>query len=182
MLVAGGAGAVGHAAVQLACWAGARVVATVSSSAKAHLALAAKAHEVIDYTSDDAAGQVLAAIPGGAEIIVEVNPVVNAELDQAVLAPNGTVASYSSVPRELHLDVRRYERKNARHQFVMVFGMPEAAKLRAVEEVSAALAAGALSVGEEHGLPLHCFPLEETVAAHAAGEAGAVGKVLVCID
>jgi NADPH2:quinone reductase len=45
--------------------------------------------------------------------------------------------------------------------------------------MTAALADGALSVGAESGLPLHRFPLEETAEAHAAVEAGAVGKVLV---
>jgi D-arabinose 1-dehydrogenase-like Zn-dependent alcohol dehydrogenase len=43
VLVAGGAGAVGHATIQLARWAGARVIATVSTGEKAKLALAAGA-------------------------------------------------------------------------------------------------------------------------------------------
>src|SRR5580658_3078227 len=43
MLITGGAGAVGHYAVQLAAWAGAEVIATVSSDAKAQRALAAGA-------------------------------------------------------------------------------------------------------------------------------------------
>jgi NADPH2:quinone reductase len=34
-------------------------------------------------------------------------------------------------------------------------------------------------VGESAGLPLHRFPLERTADAHAAVEAGAVGKVLI---
>src|ERR1035438_8805655 len=38
VLVAGGAGAVGHAAIQLARWAGAEVITTVSGPAKAELA------------------------------------------------------------------------------------------------------------------------------------------------
>src|SRR4051794_16505578 len=47
VLVTGGAGAVGHAAVQLARWAGATVVTTVSSEAKGRLATAAGAHHVV---------------------------------------------------------------------------------------------------------------------------------------
>ena len=61
VLVAGGAGAVGHAAIELARWAGATVVTTVSSEAKAALARAAGAHHVVDYTAGDTA----AADPGG---------------------------------------------------------------------------------------------------------------------
>ena len=55
VLVAGGAGAVGHAAIQLARWAGATVITTISSSAKAALAVAAGAHNVINYRDEDAA-------------------------------------------------------------------------------------------------------------------------------
>src|SRR5512132_3448969 len=47
VLVAGGAGAVGHAAIQLARWAGATVITTISSPAKEVLAAAAGAHHVI---------------------------------------------------------------------------------------------------------------------------------------
>ena len=47
------------------------------------------------------------------------------------------------------------------------------------EDVTAAVAAGALRVGDDVGVPLHHYPLEETAAAHDAVEAGAVGKVLV---
>jgi NADPH2:quinone reductase len=57
--------------------------------------------------------------------------------------------------------------------------VPVEAKEQAVEDVSAAVAAGALPVGDEAGLPLHRFPLDRVADAHAAVEAGAVGKVLV---
>jgi NADPH:quinone reductase len=62
---------------------------------------------------------------------------------------------------------------------VLVYTVPAAAKDEAVADVSAAAADGALPVGEETGLPLHRFPLERTADAHAAVEAGAVGKVLI---
>src|SRR3954452_2659053 len=54
VLVTGGAGAVGHAAVQLATWAGATVVATVSGDEKAALARAAGAHHAVNYRENDA--------------------------------------------------------------------------------------------------------------------------------
>uniref|UniRef100_UPI00397F4F28 alcohol dehydrogenase catalytic domain-containing protein n=1 Tax=Streptomyces sp. 029-5 TaxID=2789261 RepID=UPI00397F4F28 len=59
VLVAGGAGAVGNAAVQLARWAGARVVTTVSGPAKAALARAAGAHRTVDYRTQDAVAEIL---------------------------------------------------------------------------------------------------------------------------
>jgi len=39
--------------------------------------------------------------------------------------------------------------------------------------------AGALRVGDEVGVPLHHFTLEDTAAGHDAVENGAVGKVLI---
>jgi NADPH2:quinone reductase len=64
LLVTGGAGAVGHYAVQLATWAGATVIATVSSSEKAERARAGGAAHVINYRSEDVAARVL-DITGG---------------------------------------------------------------------------------------------------------------------
>ena len=65
MLVAGGAGAVGHAAIELARWAGARVITTVSGEEKAELARAAGADVVVNYREDGAAEQIRAAAPDG---------------------------------------------------------------------------------------------------------------------
>lgn len=61
-------------------------------------------------------------------------------------------------------------------RFVLVYTMPPAAVATAVTDVSAAVAAGALTAP-----PLHRFPLERIADAHDAVEAGAVGKVLVDI-
>ena len=63
VLVAGGAGAVGHAAIELARWSGARVVATVSSDEKASLARSAGADAVVNYRSGDAVEEIRAAAP-----------------------------------------------------------------------------------------------------------------------
>ena len=181
VLVAGGAGAVGHAAIELATWAGATVVATVSSPEKEALARAAGAHHVVNYREPGAADALRAVAPAGADLIVEVASVANSDLDLDVLADSGTVAVYASENEPLALPTRRCMRLNARYQFVFVYTVPAAAKARAVEDVSRAVAAGALRVGESAGLPLHRFPLERTADAHAAVEAGAVGKVLVDI-
>ena len=70
---------------------------------------------------------------------------------------------------------------NTRFQIVLVYTMPASAKEQAIRDVQDAVAAGALRVGAEAGLPLHRFPLERTADAHAAVEANAVGKVLIDI-
>src|SRR5688572_21290292 len=96
VLVAGGAGAVGHATIQLARWAGARVISTVSSDEKARLALAAGAEQVVNYRTGEALNEIQALAPKGIDVIVEVAPARNAALDAAVLAPNGSVAAYAT--------------------------------------------------------------------------------------
>jgi NADPH:quinone reductase len=180
VLVAGGAGAVGHATIQLGRWAGAHVIATVSSDEKAVLAHAAGADAVVSYRDADAADRIRAAAPDGVDVVVEVAPAANAELDATVLAPNGAVAVYAAEGRDsVSLSVRALFARNIRYQFVLVYTVPPEAKEQAVADVAAAAADGALPVGEDAGLPLHRFPLEQTAAAHAAVEDGAVGKVLI---
>jgi NADPH2:quinone reductase len=179
VLVAGGAGAVGHAAIELAVWADATVLTTVSSPEKEHLALAAGAHHVINYRTGDPAAAIREVAPGGADLIVEVAPVANAALNQEVLARNGTVAVFASGTQDLAIRVRPAMVANARYQFVLVYTVPEPAKQRAVHDVRTAVAAGALRVGAQAGLPLHRFTLERTADAHAAVENNTVGKVLI---
>ncbi|SBW22990.1 NADPH:quinone reductase [Protofrankia symbiont of Coriaria ruscifolia] len=182
VLVAGGAGAVGHAAIELARWAGANVVSTVSSPQKAALASAAGAHHVINYRTPDAAEAIRKTAPDGVDIVVEVDPIVNAELNQQVIAPNGVVTIYADTSgSQLTVPLRPHMFANTRLQFVLVYTMPDAAKRQAVGDVNAAVAAGALRAGEDAGLPVHRFPLTETAAAHDAVEGGAVGKVLIDI-
>ena len=180
VLVAGGAGAVGHATIQLARWAGATVVTTVSGPEKAELARRAGADHVVDYRAGDAAAAIRSVAPDGVDLVAEVAPGPNAELDAAVVAPHATIAVYANNGGDtMTIPVRAHMTPNTRYQFVLLYTVPAPAKTAAVEDVSAALAAGALPVGEEAGLPLHRYPLERTADAHAAVEAGAVGKVLV---
>lgn len=100
VLVTGGAGAVGHAAIQLAEWAGATVITTVSGDRKAELARLAGAHTVINYRTDDVVAAVRQAAPGGVDTIVEVNAPANTASDVRVLKPSGTIAIYAANPGE----------------------------------------------------------------------------------
>jgi NADPH2:quinone reductase len=182
VLVAGGAGAVGNAAIQLARWAGATVIATVSGDAKAKLATAAGAHHVFNYRESDAAARIRDAAPDGIDVIVEVAAGANAELDQAVLRPRGTISIYAndgSAP--FSLDVRRNMGLNSRYQFVLLYTVGWELIAAAAADINQAVEDGAFRVGEQAGLPLHRFSLEDAPAAHAAVESGAVGKVLITV-
>jgi NADPH:quinone reductase len=180
VLVAGGAGAVGNAAIQLARWAGATVIATVSGDAKAKLATDAGAHHVVNYKEPAAADRIRTVAPDGVDVIVEVAAGANADLDQAVLRPRGTIAVYANDGgAPFNIDVRRNMGLNARYQFVLLYTVGWQVITAAAADVNQAIEDGAFRVGEHAGLPLHRFGLEDAPAAHAAVESGAVGKVVI---
>ncbi|MDP9027424.1 MAG: NADPH:quinone reductase [Actinomycetota bacterium] len=180
VLVAGGAGAVGHATIQLARWAGATVIATVSTPQKVALATAAGAQHVVLYTDPDPAEQIRAIAPDGVDQIVEVAVAVNQELDAAVAHARTTVSVYANDRgAPFTLDVGRAMRLNLRYQFVLLYTMGAEAFAAAGADIIAALEDGVLPIGEEAGLPLHRFSLEDTAVAHRAVENDTVGKVLI---
>ncbi|GAA4125527.1 NADPH:quinone reductase [Nocardioides fonticola] len=183
VLVAGGAGAVGNAAIQLARWAGATVVTTVSGPEKAALATAAGAHRVVTYTEGDPAEAILAIAPDGVDLVAEVAPAQNIGLDLAVTRIGGTIGIYANNGGdELTVPLRATFSRNLRFQFVILYTLDPALLRAAVEDITAAIEDGAVRIGGDAGLPLHRFPLEETAAAHDAVEGGAVGKVLLDVD
>ena len=182
VLVAGGAGAVGHAAIQLARWAGATVITTVSGPAKAALATAAGAHHVVNYRDEDAAAAIRKVAPDGVDLVVEVAIAANSRLDIDVVKPRAAIVSYANDGGgDLTLDVRQNMIKNLRYQFVLLYTVGDAALTAAVEDITSALIDEALPVGDDAGLPLQRYPLANTADAHQAVEDNAVGKVLIDI-
>ncbi|GAA4619057.1 NADPH:quinone reductase [Actinoallomurus liliacearum] len=180
VLAAGGAGAVGHAVIQLARWAGATVISTISGPEKARLAAAAGAHHVINYREGDPAAEIREIAPDGVDIVAEVALGANLALDLAVLRTRGTISTYANDGgKPVELDVLRNMVLNTRLQFLVLYTAGSEARAAAAEDVAAAVGDGALPVGAEHGLPLVRFPLDRTADAHRAVESGAVGKVLV---
>jgi len=179
VLVAGGAGAVGNAAIQLARWCDATVISTVSGPAKAQLAVAAGADHVIDYRRQDVVAEIRKLAPHGVHTIVEVSP-ANAAIDAAVIARHGSVAIYANNGGDdVTVPVPSQMVPNSRWQFVLVYTAPREAKARAVDDVAAAVTSGAVRVGEGAGLPIHHYPLDQAAQAHAAVEDAIVGKVLI---
>ncbi len=172
VLVAGGGGAVGNAAVALARRGGARVIST-TSAAKAGLAEAAGAHVVLDRHAGDLAEQVRAAAPDGVHRVVEVALGANLALDLAVLAPHGVVSTYADDPLR-DVPVRSLMVLNATLTFVMIYGVADADLDAAVAGVSAAVAADDLPA-----LPTVRHPLSAVGAAQDEVLAGAAGKVLL---
>jgi NADPH2:quinone reductase len=176
VLVAGGAGAVGHFAIELAKHAGARVITTVSGPQKAELAAKAGADLVVNYREPDAADRIGSfAGAGGVDHVVELALGANLQLDLAVVArPDARIVCYAAEATDPAIPVRACMNANVMLRFVLLYGVPHEAIEQAAKDITAALADGALTE-----LPTTRFRLDEIAEAHDAVEAGAVGKVLV---
>ena len=173
VLVSGGAGAVGHYGVELARWAGARVVTTVSGPEKAELARAAGADAVVNYREDGAADRIREAV-GRVDRVVEVSLAQNLGLDLAVVAPGASIVSYAATPTDPTVPMRACMSANVNLRFVLLYGVPAHQLVTAARGVTAAAERGALTA-----LPIHRYPLGEVAAAHEAVESGVTGKVVV---
>ncbi len=179
VLVAGGAGAVGHYAIQFARIAGAqRVVATVSSEEKAALARGAGADVVIDYRNEDVAARVRDATGGkGVERIVEVDFAANVATDVEIIAPDGDVVVYGSGAGTIGVPFFPMIVKNVRVRFFIVYNLSRDDRSRAIAAVTAALGANRL----QHNIAAR-VPLERIADAHVLVEQGrAAGNVVVAI-
>jgi NADPH2:quinone reductase len=180
VLVAGGAGAVGHYAVQFAKLLGARrVLTTVSSPEKAALASAAGAHTVIDYRLENVAERVREATDGlGVHRVVEVDIAANAALDLDVIRAGGTCVSYGSGAAEFSLAFAPLIMKNIALQFFIVYNLAHEDRQRAEQLLTEFLAQGVLT----HNIADR-LPLDKIVQAHERVEQGrATGNVVLAIS
>jgi len=175
VLVAGGAGAVGHYAVQLAKRAGAQVIATVSSPVKAAEAKAAGADIIINYRQEDVAERVTATVGRNrVDRVIETNLVANADGYVRYLRPEGNVIVYGSDDWTVAPPMSEYLFHGIRLTFFIVINLPAAVRAKAHAEVDGLLREGAL----KHRIAAR-FSLREIAAAHEAVEAGAIGNVIV---
>ena len=176
VLVAAGAGAVGHYAIQLAKKRGASVITTVSSPAKAALAKEAGADHVIDYKRENV-GERVKAIAGnrGVDAVIEMDLAANAKLLPDVLAPNGTVAIYGSSAAETSIPFQFLLQNSIALRFFLVYLMPSELRARATADITRMLERGELI----HNVA-QTFALADIVAAHEAVESGkAMGNIVV---
>jgi NADPH2:quinone reductase len=177
LLITGGAGAVGHYAVQLAAWAGAQVIATVSSDAKAERARLGGAEWVINYRTEDVAAHV-AEITGGRGVdhVVDVDFGGNLAATLGSVREHGSIAYYASngAP-EPKISTRTLMARNLTLRGFVLPTSPHPDRKRAQNDIASFIRAPGriLSVAAQ-------FPLYETAAAHLSVEAGdKVGTVVV---
>ena len=176
VLIAAGAGAVGHYAIQFAKKRKATVITTVSSPEKAAIARQAGADHVIDYKREDVGERVM-AITGkrGADAVIEMDLAANAKLLPGVLKPNGVVAIYGGSAPEPAIPFQFLLQNSITLKFFLVYLMPPDLRARATADITHMLERGELI----HNVA-QTFDLGDIVAAHEAVEAGkALGNIVV---
>jgi NADPH2:quinone reductase len=174
VLIAGGAGAVAHYAIQFAKARGATVLTTVSSPAKAEVARAAGADHTIDYRRENVGERVMALTGGGVDAVIELDLTANAALLPAVLRPRGIVAVYGTGP-QAQIPASFCLANNITLKFMLVYELTPQEREAAVGEVTRMLEDNALM----HNVAT-TFPLSDIIAAHHAVEQGkAIGNVVV---
>jgi NADPH2:quinone reductase len=179
VLVTGGAGAVGHYAIQLARWGGARVIATVSGPEKASAAQASGAHAVVNYREGDVAAAILAANHGKpVDRVVEVEFGGNLAVTSAVIGEGGIIAAYGSMAdAEPKLPFYPLMFRNVTLRMLVVYLLSQAQRAETITRLTAALEAGALT----HVIAA-TFDLAETARAHEAVESGRlIGNAVITI-
>ncbi len=175
VMVTGGAGAVGHYAVQLAKLGGAAVITTVSSDEKAQIARDAGADHTINYREENTSERILELTSGdGVDLVVEVDMAANFPVSQQVLKRSGVLAVYFAGSSDGPAVPLRFNSTNITIRMVLVYDMPDFAKAAAVADITSWLEQGKLApFAGPH------FSLEQLKDAHLAVENGAIGKVIV---
>jgi NADPH2:quinone reductase len=177
VLVTGGAGAVGHYAVQLAKWGGARVIATVSSPMKAEQARLAGADLVVNYRTEDVMAKAMAFTgQRGVDRVVDVDFGGNVETTLKLMAMNSTIAVYATNGnRNPVVPIRTLMERCIALRTLVLPALPPQLRAAAQADISKWLAAGP----RIHNIAAQ-FALSETVQAHLAVEKGdKLGTVIV---
>lgn len=180
VLVTGGAGSVGHYAVQLAKIKGAKqVIATVSNEAKAALAREAGADVVLNHKTDDLVSAVDQITAGrGVDRIVEVDFAANVNADITALRPNGEIIVYGSGAAEISVPFSPAIRKGARMTFFIVYSLEADVRERAIADLTMLLKENRLI----HNITAR-LPLEKIAEAHEmVEERRVVGNVVLKVE
>jgi NADPH2:quinone reductase len=174
LLIAGGAGAVSHYAIQFAKARGANVLTTVSSPEKAKVAREAGADVTIDYKTENVGERVMALTKGGVDAVIELDLTANAALLPSVLRPYGTVVVYGTGP-QVQFPGSFCLVNNITVKFMIVYELTVDARTRAIEDITRMMEAGRLM----HNVAA-TFPLADIVKAHETVEQGkAIGNVVM---
>lgn len=176
VLVTGGAGRVGHYAVQWASRAGAMVIATASNKDDAESCIAAGASKIVDHRDDNCAAAILDATSGElVDRIIDVEFGANLRTSIEVIRTGGVIATYSSMQdAQPKLPFFQMMYKDLTIRFVIVYAMPESAKQFAIADIERTLSADLL----QHRIARK-FPLDEIVQSNELIEQGAIRGAVI---
>lgn len=169
VFISGGAGAVGHYAIQWAKRFGARVVTTVSSDEKAAHAKTAGADMTINYRNEDVASRIKEFTGSkGLTHVVDLDFGANIALLAPLMAAGGSIAYFATKGNPTPVfPADDFMRRNLTLSGLVLNGVPLAQRRRAQDDIVEWLNEG----GMQHTIS-SVHPLEKTADAHDAVQAG----------
>ena len=141
VLITGGAGRVGHYAIQWAKKSGAFVIATASNSKSSQECEKAGADVVFSHPSENFVEEIL-DYTNGKQIdkVIDGDFGVNLNHILGIIKPNGSISTYASMTNmKPTLPFYQMMNLNTDLRMVFVYDMPQEAKISAVEDITIAL-------------------------------------------
>ena len=179
ILVTGGAGAVGHYAIQFAKYGGAQVLTSVSSDVKAAHARTAGADHVINYKTGSVREMVMDLTHGaGVDRVIDVEFGGNLAEVAPVLKSGAVIATYGSMA-DPNPAIPFYDLmfRNVTLRMYLVYLLSEVARKQTTDGINSALASGKIT----HAVARR-VPLTDTAAAHELVEAASeIGNIVIDI-
>jgi NADPH2:quinone reductase len=179
-LIHAAAGGVGLLFCQIASRAGARVIGTASTAAKAELAIKSGAESVIDYTSEDFAVAVRRLTDGhGVNVVYDSVGKSTWEKSIDCLAPRGMLVLFGNASGPVPpIDPLLLSRKGSLFLTRPTLAHYTSTRLELLSRADAVL--GAVESGKLHVRIDHVLPLSEAARAHSLLESrNTSGKVLL---
>jgi NADPH2:quinone reductase len=178
VLISGGAGSVGHYAIQMAKTRGARVITTVSSQQKAEHAKSAGADVIINYREEDVGRRVKQETGGGGvDAVIEVDLTRNAQLYPSILSPHATVVVYGMSRNEAQLPSLWLMQNSITLRLFLIYEISASDRRASIDELTEFLQSGRLV----HTIARR-LPLEGIAEAHEILESGDImGNVVLDI-
>jgi NADPH:quinone reductase len=179
VLIAGGAGGVGHYAIQFAKARGAVVITTVSSDEKAKLAREAGADHVINYKREDVGATVMDLTDkAGVDAVIEMDLAANARLYPGLLHARSQVVIYGTGAAEAQIPAQFLLVNAITMTWIFVYELTAAERAAAIAGITELMEARRLI----HNVAL-TLPLAQAVQAHEAVEQGKIaGNVVLTME
>ncbi|GAF66567.1 putative quinone oxidoreductase [Bacillus sp. TS-2] len=168
VLIYGGSGAVGHAAIQLAKLKGSTVITTASTKEKEKIAKAAGADYVINYVQSNVEEAIKKITNNqGVSLILDMSLSENMEADLNLIKNGGKIITIGSPKNNTPpLLWRLLNQKNAALLGLLLFTVPKDEYIKAGKEISESISEGLIEAHQ-----IEAFKLEEASTAHQALEA-----------